>query len=162
MTKTRSKSGTGRFLAALALLVMLLGCDTPTGADTGGGDSGDDSGSSSAPPPAIVAIDPEPEPINWESDIKIYTYQLEPDGSADGTLYYRTREEDLPPWIVLDEATGVVTVDSGKVELGYDESVTQQLSFYSSYNASKGDDADGGSTWDEPLEQTFEIYRTAI
>lgn len=127
-------------------------------------------------PPAVIGISDESGAevasntvsVNWGQVYpETLTYTLELADEADGEVYFRVLDEDLPlaPWLSLDEASGSIVLDSSDEtlleRLAVGDTVTEVVRFYTSYNEQRTDDGSGGTTRDSALTVQFEVFRIA-
>ncbi|TVQ36575.1 MAG: hypothetical protein EA384_14055 [Spirochaetaceae bacterium] len=138
----------------LILLIVIAGCPQPTNS------SDDDSR-----PPAVVAVEPPTvadEPV-MHPDVEVYQLLLE-QSTSDPRLRYRAASLPLPEWILLDEESGEVTVDTDEAvpSLAAPDEREATVAFYTSFNDSADDDAAGGSTIDQAFAVTFYIARASV
>lgn len=127
-------------------------------------------------PPAVIGITDESGAqvasntvsVNWGQVYpETLTYTLDLADEADGEVYFRVLDEDLPlaPWLSLDEASGSIVLDSSDETLleglAVGDTVTEVVRFYTSYNEQRTDDGSGGTTKDSALTVQFEVFRIA-
>ena len=127
-------------------------------------------------PPVVVGITDESGEavasntvsVNWGliyPETRTYTLVLADEPDSD--VYVRVLDADIPlaPWLSLDEASGNIVLDSSEEtlleELAAGDTVTEVVSFYTSYNEDRSDDDSGGATKDSALTVQFEVFRIA-